>query len=56
MAQGISLIVYPVTDLSESKSLYRVLLGVGIGEKPMNDKSFVPEKEYFAVFHPPRRL
>ena len=28
MAQGISLIVYPVTDLSASKSFYRTLLGV----------------------------
>jgi len=28
MARGISLIVYPVTDLSASKSFYRTLLGV----------------------------
>ncbi len=28
MAQGISLIVYPVTDLSAAKSVYRTLLGV----------------------------
>jgi predicted enzyme related to lactoylglutathione lyase len=28
MAQGISLIVYPVTDLSASKLFYRTLLGV----------------------------
>ncbi len=28
MAQGISLIVYPVTDLSAPKSLFRTLLGV----------------------------
>jgi predicted enzyme related to lactoylglutathione lyase len=28
MAQGIALIVYPVTDLSASKTFYRTLLGV----------------------------